>query len=141
MLTYMRCAYRACSITVYTRTNTIEISTVVTPAHILPEWYFLSVHGVLKSIPSKVCGLLGLVLVEISVLSLLSSSKTHSNNSLITIQVVVLITLLVVLWYSTVCTTTTQTGSTNLIIGILLLLVTEGMLFLLVLGTNTTLPY
>ena len=43
---------------------------LVTPAHILPEWYFLSIYAVLKSIPSKVIGLLGLVCVLLGVLTL-----------------------------------------------------------------------
>ena len=37
--------------------NILEVNTLVTPLHICPEWYFLSMYIVLKSIPNKTSGL------------------------------------------------------------------------------------
>ena len=38
--------------------NSIEINELVTPLHIVPEWYFLFFYAILKSIPNKYTGLL-----------------------------------------------------------------------------------
>jgi len=43
--------------------NYIMADAGVTPSHIVPEWYFLPFYGVLRSIPSKVGGVLLLVLI------------------------------------------------------------------------------
>ena len=42
----------------------------VTPKHIVPEWYFLPLYGVLKSIPSKLVGILSLVILLVVLLLL-----------------------------------------------------------------------
>jgi quinol-cytochrome oxidoreductase complex cytochrome b subunit len=44
--------------------NHIEVNNLVTPFHIVPEWYFLCYYTILKVIPNK---LLGLVLILTSV--------------------------------------------------------------------------
>jgi ubiquinol-cytochrome c reductase cytochrome b subunit len=36
--------------------NYIRASALVTPAHIVPEWYFLPFYAMLKSVPSKLGG-------------------------------------------------------------------------------------
>jgi ubiquinol-cytochrome c reductase cytochrome b subunit len=36
--------------------NYVRASPLVTPAHIVPEWYFLPFYAILKSIPSKLGG-------------------------------------------------------------------------------------
>ena len=36
--------------------NIIEVSILVTPLHIVPEWYFLEFYGILKVIPNKNAG-------------------------------------------------------------------------------------
>ena len=36
--------------------NAFEVSGLVTPLHIVPEWYFLSFYAILKAIPSKNAG-------------------------------------------------------------------------------------
>lgn len=37
--------------------NYIEANPLVTPAHIIPEWYFLPFYAILRSIPSKIGGI------------------------------------------------------------------------------------
>jgi ubiquinol-cytochrome c reductase cytochrome b subunit len=36
--------------------NFIEANSLVTPAHIVPEWYFLPLYAVLRSVPNKLFG-------------------------------------------------------------------------------------
>lgn len=43
--------------------NMIEANPLVTPVHIMPEWYFLSAYAVLRAVPNKLGGVIGLVLV------------------------------------------------------------------------------
>jgi len=42
--------------------NFIEANSLVTPIHIQPEWYFLASYAILRSIPKKLGGVLGLLL-------------------------------------------------------------------------------
>lgn len=42
--------------------NFIPANPLVTPAHIQPEWYFLFAYAILRSIPNKLGGVVGLVL-------------------------------------------------------------------------------
>ena len=54
--------------------NFIPANRLVTPSHIVPEWYFLFAYAILRCVPSKVggvCALLG------SVLILATLSLTH----------------------------------------------------------------
>jgi ubiquinol-cytochrome c reductase cytochrome b subunit len=37
--------------------NYIAANSLVTPAHIVPEWYFLPLYAVLRSVPNKLLGL------------------------------------------------------------------------------------
>lgn len=41
--------------------NWVDANPMVTPEHIKPEWYFLFLYAVLRCIPNKVVGVLGLV--------------------------------------------------------------------------------
>ncbi len=41
--------------------NYIEADPLVTPPHIVPEWYFLPFYAILRSIPHKVAGVLAMV--------------------------------------------------------------------------------
>ena len=50
--------------------NYIEANPMVTPAHIVPEWYFLCYYAILRAIPNKLLGVLGLF-ASILVLALL----------------------------------------------------------------------
>jgi ubiquinol-cytochrome c reductase cytochrome b subunit len=42
--------------------NYIEANPLVTPPHIVPEWYFLPFYAILRSIPNKLGGVLAMVL-------------------------------------------------------------------------------
>jgi len=42
--------------------NFIEANPLVTPVHIQPEWYFLASYAILRSVPKKLGGVLGLVM-------------------------------------------------------------------------------
>jgi ubiquinol-cytochrome c reductase cytochrome b subunit len=50
--------------------NYIEANPMVTPAHIVPEWYFLPFYAILRSIPHKLGGVLAM-LFAIIILALL----------------------------------------------------------------------
>jgi quinol-cytochrome oxidoreductase complex cytochrome b subunit len=52
--------------------NYIEANSIVTPKHIVPEWYFLPFYAILRSIPDKTLGILtmGISLVGLAFLSL-----------------------------------------------------------------------
>jgi len=47
--------------------NFIPANPLVTPAHIVPEWYFLPFYGILRSIPNK---LLGVITMFVSIVIL-----------------------------------------------------------------------
>jgi len=53
-----------------------------TPAHIVPEWYFLPVYAILRSIPNKLGGVAAIALVFISLLALpfLNTSAIRSSS-------------------------------------------------------------
>jgi len=57
--------------------NFIQADPLVTPAHIVPEWYFLFAYAILRSIPNKLGGVLGLVS---SLLLLLSLPFLNKNS-------------------------------------------------------------
>jgi ubiquinol-cytochrome c reductase cytochrome b subunit len=40
--------------------NYIPADPLVTPAHIVPEWYFLPFYAILRSIPDKLAGVIGM---------------------------------------------------------------------------------
>jgi ubiquinol-cytochrome c reductase cytochrome b subunit len=50
--------------------NYIEANPMVTPPHIVPEWYFLPFYAILRSIPHKLGGVIAMV-SAIAVLALL----------------------------------------------------------------------
>jgi ubiquinol-cytochrome c reductase cytochrome b subunit len=43
----------------------LEANYLVTPVHIQPEWYFLAGYAVLRSVPNKMGGVIGLLMVFI----------------------------------------------------------------------------
>ena len=57
--------------------NTLEVSTLVTPVHIVPEWYFLVYYTVLKAIPSGPSGFM----VMISYMYVLNTYGEPYNTS------------------------------------------------------------
>jgi len=50
--------------------NLTPANPYVTPAHIVPEWYFLWVYAILRSIPNKAMGVIGIGLVFASLIAL-----------------------------------------------------------------------
>ena len=60
--------------------NYIEANPLVTPAHIVPEWYFLPFYAVLRTIPDKLGGVV-LMVVAIFVLALLPIVDTSVFRS------------------------------------------------------------
>nr|YP_010872798.1 cytochrome b [Franciscoloa funerei]WGU50362.1 cytochrome b [Franciscoloa funerei] len=63
--------------------NFIEANPLVTPVHIQPEWYFLFAYAILRSIPSKLGGVIAMVfsIAILMLLPLLKKSKNvHSNK-------------------------------------------------------------
>ena len=61
--------------------NYIKANPMVTPAHIVPEWYFLPMYGILRSVPNKLGGVL-LLLLSFLVLAMLpfyTNSKIRSS--------------------------------------------------------------
>jgi ubiquinol-cytochrome c reductase cytochrome b subunit len=62
--------------------NYIPANPMSTPAHIVPEWYFLPVYAILRSIPNKLGGVAAIALVFISLLALpfLNTSEIRSSS-------------------------------------------------------------
>lgn len=56
--------------------NNVPANPLVTPTHIVPEWYFLPFYAILRSIPNKLGGVvtLGLALVILFLLPFISNS-------------------------------------------------------------------
>lgn len=57
--------------------NFIPANPIVTPPHIVPEWYFLFAYAILRSIPNKLGGVLGLFR---AILVLASLPALHYNH-------------------------------------------------------------
>lgn len=71
--------------------NYLEANPMVTPTHIVPEWYFLSFYAILRTVPDKLGGvvamlvaILALALVPLFAVSSIGSPKYRSGVSLIT---------------------------------------------------------
>lgn len=60
--------------------NYIEANPLVTPAHIVPEWYFLPFYAVLRTVPDKLGGVV-LMALAIFILALLPVIDTSSFRS------------------------------------------------------------
>merc|ERR1711862_460871 len=54
----------------------IRANSLVTPVHIMPEWYFLFAYAILRAIPNKLGGVVALVL---AVVILLVCPFVHSS--------------------------------------------------------------
>lgn len=61
--------------------NWIPANALVTPNHIQPEWYFLFAYAILRSIPNKLGGVVGLLLavVVLFIFGLVRFNLTHSG--------------------------------------------------------------
>lgn len=60
--------------------NYIEANPLVTPAHIVPEWYFLPFYAILRSIPHKAGGIvaMGAAIVVLLILPFINTSEIRS---------------------------------------------------------------
>nr|QWQ55623.1 cytochrome b [Ruidocollaris sinensis] len=62
--------------------NFIPANPLVTPVHIQPEWYFLFAYAILRSIPSKLGGVVGLIssIAIILILPFINKNKFRSTQ-------------------------------------------------------------
>jgi len=62
--------------------NYIEANAMVTPAHIVPEWYFLPFYAVLRAIPDKLGGVIAMAaaIVSLFFLPVLNRSEIRSST-------------------------------------------------------------
>ena len=62
--------------------NYIQANPGVTPAHIVPEWYYLPFYAILRSIPSKLGGVVAMfsAIIVLAFLPWLDSSKVRSSR-------------------------------------------------------------
>ncbi len=62
--------------------NYIQANPAVTPAHIVPEWYFLPFYAILRAVPDKLGGvlLMGAAVVILAFLPWLDTSKVKSMS-------------------------------------------------------------
>lgn len=69
--------------------NFIPANSLVTPVHIQPEWYFLPIYAILRSIPNKLGGVIALVssIFVLYFLPLLMKPKKRSSSLTISNQV------------------------------------------------------
>nr|ABX61106.1 cytochrome b [Abispa ephippium] len=61
--------------------NFIPANSMITPAHIKPEWYFLFAYAILRAIPNKLGGVIALIM-SILILLTLPLSKNSMTNSM-----------------------------------------------------------
>lgn len=62
--------------------NYIEANPLVTPAHIVPEWYFLPFYAILRAVPDKLFGVIAMfgAILVLAFASWLDTSKTRSTR-------------------------------------------------------------
>ena len=62
--------------------NYIEANSMVTPVHIVPEWYFLPFYAILRSIPNKLWGVLMMIssILILACLPLFHSTEIRSSR-------------------------------------------------------------
>ena len=60
--------------------NYVEANPLVTPAHIVPEWYFLPFYAILRAIPDKLGGVIAMFssILALGLLPWLDTSKVRS---------------------------------------------------------------
>lgn len=61
--------------------NYIPANPMSTPAHIVPEWYFLPVYAILRSIPNKLAGVAAIALVFLSLFALPFINTSYVRSS------------------------------------------------------------
>ncbi len=62
--------------------NYIEANPLITPPHIVPEWYFLPFYAILRSIPHKVGGVIAMggSLIILLIIPFINTSEIRSTN-------------------------------------------------------------
>jgi ubiquinol-cytochrome c reductase cytochrome b/c1 subunit len=62
--------------------NYIQANPAVTPAHIVPEWYYLPFYAILRAIPDKLMGVVAMfgAIIVLAFLPWLDSSKVRSSR-------------------------------------------------------------
>lgn len=72
--------------------NYIPANPLVTPPHIQPEWYFLFAYAILRSIPSKLGGVIGLLLsiLVFILFPIIINSKINSSELFITQKIILI---------------------------------------------------
>lgn len=62
--------------------NYIPANPMVTPAHIVPEWYFLPFYAILRSIPDKLGGVVAMIsaILVLLLLPIINTSKVRSSK-------------------------------------------------------------
>jgi quinol-cytochrome oxidoreductase complex cytochrome b subunit len=62
--------------------NYIPANPMVTPAHIVPEWYFLPFYAILRSIPDKLGGVVAMIsaILILLLLPFINTSKIRSSK-------------------------------------------------------------
>ena len=62
--------------------NYIPANPLSTPAHIVPEWYFLPFYAILRSIPDKLGGVIAMIsaIIVLLFLPIMNISKVRSSN-------------------------------------------------------------
>jgi len=61
--------------------NYIEANPLVTPAHIVPEWYYLPFYAILRTIPDKLGGVVmrGIAIIILAILPVVDTSSFRSS--------------------------------------------------------------
>jgi quinol-cytochrome oxidoreductase complex cytochrome b subunit len=61
--------------------NYIEANPLVTPAHIVPEWYYLPFYAILRTIPDKLGGvvIIGIAIIILAILPVVDTSSFRSS--------------------------------------------------------------
>jgi len=62
--------------------NYIEADPLVTPPHIVPEWYFLAFYAILRGIPNKLLGVIALVsaILILLILPMVNTSRIRASS-------------------------------------------------------------
>ena len=62
--------------------NYVEANPLVTPAQIVPEWYFLPFYTILRSVPNKLLGIMGMAggILILAILPVTNTSKIRSTS-------------------------------------------------------------
>jgi len=70
---------------------------IVTPIHIKPEWYFLIFYAILRAVPSKVGGLLLILIAIVILVVVLYAGNIHSISPVISNVAIIFFTICIIL--------------------------------------------